>query len=533
MDYGRDETKEGPRRPVKAAGAARPSSSHSPKAPPPPSVGKRRRRLRHEGKGEGTTAAATNTGVADGTGLSPTSMSTSRGMGAGVCERVSSRYEKVGRIGEGTYGVVYSAIDRTETKRRRRRKASAKPAMVALKRCLPHHEASDGFPVTTLREIHALRVCCSHPNVVSLLEVAVGGSGGGVFLVFEHCQKDVAQILDAHHHRHHHRNNKRSRAATSSSSPFTEAQAKALTHQLLSALEHCHRHFLIHRDVKPSNLLYSYEDDDGSGNGDGETEPRGGVLKLADFGLSRHCTGIDDNNQPPLTPNVVSRWYRAPELMMKKARRQRRLQRRGDAADADADDAHDSVVSSSYSFPIDLWAVGCVLSELLQGYPLLEGQSEADQLRKMVDCLGTPPSRIYEYGSGDGRNGSIGEDAAVVVGLWDRFDKLSPEGLTLLTGLLEYDPRERWTATQALEEGSAYFHMPPVMATKLPRFFDHPAAPSGAVPSCPPLLLGCFGNLATVFGVSEPCRRWSSIAHYSIDRKMTKKNGITNASTMH
>ena len=90
----------------------------------------------------------------------------------GQCVSVGDRYEKLGRLGEGTYGIVYKARDRQTQ------------ATVALKRCIPHHEASDGFPVTTLREIQSLRLCQGHPNIVQLEEIAV--SRKGVFLVFEY-----------------------------------------------------------------------------------------------------------------------------------------------------------------------------------------------------------------------------------------------------------------------------------------------------------------------------------------------------------
>ena len=82
----------------------------------------------------------------------------------GNCVSVGDRYEKLGRLGEGTYGIVYKARDR-ETNNK-----------VALKRCIPHHEASDGFPVTTLREIQSLRLCAGHPHIVRLEEVAVSRS---------------------------------------------------------------------------------------------------------------------------------------------------------------------------------------------------------------------------------------------------------------------------------------------------------------------------------------------------------------------
>jgi serine/threonine protein kinase len=93
----------------------------------------------------------------------------------GNCVSVADRYEKLGRLGEGTYGIVYQARDRQTH------------AKVALKRCIPHHESSDGFPVTTLREIQSLRLCAGHPHIVQLaLQQEVAVSRHGVFLVFEY-----------------------------------------------------------------------------------------------------------------------------------------------------------------------------------------------------------------------------------------------------------------------------------------------------------------------------------------------------------
>lgn len=332
-------------------------------------------------------------------GKAAASMQTLDQVTYGRCPNVSSRYDKVGRIGEGTYGIVYKAID----------KVSGLP--VALKRCIPHHESSDGFPLTTLREIHALRLCQGHPNVVKLLEVAVSKSA--VFLVFEYCDQDMAQLVDAHY-------------SKTRKSPFSLPQVKRLLQQLLSALEFLHERLIIHRDVKLSNLLYS-----------------GGNLRLADFGLARKYY-----DEAALTPKVVSLWYRPPELLLG---------------------------TPVYTLAVDLWATGCAFGELLQGYPLMAGQNEMSQLDQMFSFLGPPPVQplgnlpLVRNGTVQLPTSSSSSSARKVI--LDRFDHLPHTGLYILTNLLHYDPSKRWTATEALHN-TRFFEEAPLPTPKehMPKF---------------------------------------------------------------
>ncbi|KAL6772389.1 hypothetical protein ACKKBG_A30030 [Auxenochlorella protothecoides x Auxenochlorella symbiontica] len=173
-------------------------------------------------------------------------------------------YEKLKRIGEGTFGIVYKARDRRTGK------------IVALKRLRLDRER-DGMPVTSVRELRSLQET-SHPNIVALLGVVTGASLDSVFLVFEYCPHDLAHIVD--------------RLAV----PLVLSEIKCLLHQLLSALAYLHARWTMHRDLKPSNLLLDEH----------------GQLKVCDFGLVRRWAPRPE----PLTPGVTTLWYRSPEVLL-------------------------------------------------------------------------------------------------------------------------------------------------------------------------------------------------------------------------
>lgn len=238
-------------------------------------------------------------------------MSTEASVINGSCRSVGE-FKKVNRIGEGTYGYVYRAINKSTGE------------VVALKRIILHNERQDGFPLTSLREVKTLKACSRHPNIVELKEVVVGMNRDAVFLLFEYCEHDLATLLKVF------------------KTPFKESEAKCLVLQLLSAVDHVHSNWIVHRDIKLSNLLYNSR----------------GQLKLADFGLARTLS-----YPPPssLTQTVVTLWYRAPEILLG---------------------------SETYSFPIDVWSVGCILGELLLNQPLLPGKNEIDEIKWIFHLLG-------------------------------------------------------------------------------------------------------------------------------------------------
>ncbi|CAG5095879.1 Oidioi.mRNA.OKI2018_I69.XSR.g14381.t1.cds [Oikopleura dioica] len=180
----------------------------------------------------------------------------------GRCRPVTE-FEKLNRIGEGTYGIVYRARD------------TADDEIVALKKVRMEKER-DGIPVSSIREI-SLLFSLKHENIVDLRAVAVGQQLESLFLVMGYCQYDLGSLLDH------------------MSKPFLEDQVKCLMVQVLRGLEFMHSKFIAHRDIKVSNLLLT---DDG-------------VLKIADFGLARSF----GTPRKPSTPKVVTLWYRAPEVL--------------------------------------------------------------------------------------------------------------------------------------------------------------------------------------------------------------------------
>nr|XP_019596070.1 PREDICTED: cyclin-dependent kinase 10 isoform X4 [Rhinolophus sinicus] len=181
----------------------------------------------------------------------------------GRCRSVKE-FEKLNRIGEGTYGIVYRARD-TQT-----------DEIVALKKVRMDKE-KDGVPVSSLREI-TLLLRLRHPNIVELKEVVVGNHLESIFLVMGYCEQDLASLLE------------------NMPAPFSEAQVKCIVLQVLRGLQYLHQNFIIHRDLKVSNLLMTDK----------------GCVKTADFGLAR-AYGIPVK---PMTPKVVTLWRPVPRTLL-------------------------------------------------------------------------------------------------------------------------------------------------------------------------------------------------------------------------
>jgi cyclin-dependent kinase 10 len=252
----------------------------------------------------------------------------------------------------------------------------------------------EGVSVSVIREIQSL-LKLSHANIVGLLDVAVGRKVDKVFLVMEYCNEDLASLLD------------------NMKSPFTESQVKCLMLQLFEGVKYLHANFVIHRDIKVSNLLLTGQ----------------GILKIADFGLARLY------GEPPLqmTPRVVTLWYRSPELLF----------------------------GSLYqSTAVDMWSCGCIFGELLLHKPLMPGKDELDQIRRIIHLLGTPTERIWPGMTSMAMTSKIQLFQQPYNNIKAVFSEATPECIDLLNSLFVYDPSRRASAEQCL--ASQYFSISPL-----------------------------------------------------------------------
>ncbi|KAG9347832.1 hypothetical protein JZ751_003848 [Albula glossodonta] len=183
---------------------------------------------------------------------------------------------------------------------------------------------------------------------------------------------------------------------------FSEHEIRNIMFQVLSGLAFVHKHGFFHRDMKPENLLCMGPE----------------LVKIADFGLAREI-----RSRPPYTDYVSTRWYRAPEVLLR---------------------------SSSYSSPIDIWAVGCIMAELYTLRPLFPGNSEVDEIFKICQVLGTVKKTDWPEGYQLASAMNFRFPQCVPTDLKTLILNASNEAISLMRAMLQWDPKKRPTAVQAL-----------------------------------------------------------------------------------
>jgi cyclin-dependent kinase 10 len=296
---------------------------------------------------------------------------------------------KLGRIGEGTYGVVYKAMDT---------KTSQTVALKKIRLDTPK-DRPDGLPLTHLRELNLLLEISKQkcPFIVNLFSVAAGSSPFSIFTVMEYCEWDMAVIVD------------------SCTKTFSEHMTCQIMGMVCLGIKKLHDMGIIHRDLKLSNLLLNRE----------------GFVKIADFGLAKHLKWNPGEDPHAMTPNVVTLWYRAPELLLN---------------------------LKSYTTSIDIWSIGAITSELLLKSPLLPGKTEIEQLKLTFTLLGFPTSESWKreiwhspiYKSLAESNDLKGENRLQERFAKERGQMVSPVIFQFICDALCYDPRERATINELL-----------------------------------------------------------------------------------
>jgi len=286
-----------------------------------------------------------------------------------------SQYKKLNKLGEGTYGKVYLVQDLVTKEK------------VALK-IMQLETEDEGISSTAIREIALLKELSEHANIVKLKDVLY--MQNKIYLIFEYLEHDLKRYME------------------STTIPLDQKLVKSYLYQLLKGIMICHQHRILHRDLKPQNILID----------------RMGVLKLADFGLSR-TFGIPVR---PYTHEVVTLWYRAPELLLGQEK---------------------------YSTPVDIWSAGCIFAEMVTKSPFFAGDSEIDQLYRIFRTLGTPDESIWPGVTKlpDYQPNFPQHPPQPLASL---LYQLEPLGIDLLSKMLLYEPCKRISAKHALQH--PYFH---------------------------------------------------------------------------
>ncbi|XP_073796152.1 serine/threonine-protein kinase MAK isoform X8 [Danio rerio] len=278
-----------------------------------------------------------------------------------------NRYTTLKQLGDGTYGSVLMG------------KSNESGELVAIKRMKRKFYSWE--ECMNLREVKSLKKL-NHANVVKLKEVI--RENDHLYFVFEYMKENLYQLMKDR------------------TKLFPESVIRNISFQILQGLSFIHKHGFFHRDMKPENLLCMGPE----------------LVKIADFGLAREI-----RSRPPYTDYVSTRWYRAPEVLLR---------------------------SPVYSSPIDIWAVGCIMAELYTLRPLFPGNSEVDEIFKICQVLGTVKKSDWPEGHQLASAMNFRFPQCVPTPLKTLIPNATNEALDIMRDLLQWDPKKRPSAVKAL-----------------------------------------------------------------------------------
>ena len=331
-----------------------------------------------------------------------------------IDRHVLRKYDILQKLGKGAYGIVWRA-----QRKKQQQHGGAAASQVALKKIFDAFQnATDAQ--RTFREIEFLQSMngmCDH--IITLHEVLKADNDRDIYLVFEYMETDLHASIRAN--------------------ILQDIHKQYIVWQLLKALKYMHTAKLLHRDIKPSNLLLNSDC----------------LMKVCDFGLARSmredepsgaAATIEAEPPQPLTDYVATRWYRAPEILLGAQR---------------------------YGFGVDMWAVGCILAEMLHGKPVFPGTSTINQVEKITELTGLPPTDqlddISPFASAMVSSitslhtaTDLSHDREAMRRKFERrFERGSDDAIDLMMNLLAFMPEQRYTADQCLAHPYvAQFHDP-------------------------------------------------------------------------
>jgi len=287
------------------------------------------------------------------------------------------KYEVLQKLGKGAYGIVWKVRDKESNE------------IFALKKIFgAFQNATDAQ--RTFREIIFLQELTDHENIITLLDVMKADNDKDIYLVFEYMETDLHAVIRAN--------------------ILEDIHKRFIIYQLLKAIKYMHTAQVIHRDMKPSNLLLNSEC----------------LVKVADFGLARliDAPKEDGARQQVLTDYVATRWYRAPEILLG---------------------------STTYTKGVDMWSIGCILGELLGGKPMFPGTSTMNQIDRIIEVTGRPSKEDIDA--------IQSEFAAQMLenlpepnerGLESMYPNADGDAHDLLKKLLMFNPDKRITVEESL-----------------------------------------------------------------------------------